>query len=1116
MVLVAIVLGVRWYLSSYLVTARVASQLAELYGGRVKVGGADLGLEHTVLTDVELFEQGSAPQPWLKIGRLEADVALTSLIEGQQPRAIKVHGLVIVLRFDDEGRLLTTLPPRPAASSAAPATLPDFDLTDGQVIFQGSGNRMLQIGNISAALKAAGPRLDVHAIGSNAEANWKADGTIDLAGKNIGIAVKSDRDIVVTPSLLNNLPFVPASVWREIQLDGRTPVSAALEYDWGREILRFPIHLEPRQTTLHVAAIDLTTTQTAGKVDIADGAIKLDGVHGLAYGGTIATDGTVSFPPGGVFVDLRKLDMQEVDVRQLPRSWSLPPQLAGRVDSSVALQIQSTPQKLRLHGTGTGRVREATFGGQPTSEPVDLALQDIQGATHLVVSAKLTGADLGALLQSFDAKLPPATSGKVNAEVKVQLPLQTINDHRTYAGTALVSLQDAQIAGLPLKLLQASVRCASDTLTTEDLQADLGPQGKAAGRGSLSLNEPYPLQLHLQPATLDLALVDQLDPSLRPAVKVAGHVDGAVDLTGTLKPWNFTTAGQATVKDLAAGGWELSAATFGWKSSAERWTITDINARAFGGTIAGTAELPLKAGARTELRLQFTDVEVGQLTREHFQVPIKVAGKASGSLHGFLGTDTKDLSLSLDAAADRVLLDGLPATAVNASLQYEGGMLGYRASGRALGGGFQLRGNVAMGQDSPSTRPQRGHLSLQQIDLGRLPAIWDPASATANVSGSADIEIDYRHEGTDHFPLGKGRLIVSDAAWKDQVLADQIEATVSLDRDKLTVNDIAATLGQGTVAGKVVINLKQPERSWLRLNVDNVEASDALKPWPALAQEIHGSLMLRLRGTLGRVWTGNADVELTRGKVFGVEVSEWTVPLHYSFEPAAGTGQLDISDSTASVAQGRVNAQLRAVWTDTLRLDGSMKFTGVDLRQALPAAHIGKGQISGHAEFQGAGVRSIDDIDGTLVATLQQTQALELPVLKQLAPILGLASTTTFQSGDVRARLSRGVVHVERLTFPEGPLQLYAEGSVTLQGRVNMDVTANTGKLTNVAAMLGVRLPQSGSITAELLRRATAALSPNLVHVRVRGTVQQPSMEVVPLPMLTEQTLRFFAGMRQP
>ena len=77
-----------------------------------------------------------------------------------------------------------------------------------------------------------------------------------------------------------------------------------------------------------------------------------------------------------------------------------------------------------------------------------------------------------------------------------------------------------------------------------------------------------------------------------------------------------------------------------------------------------------------------------------------------------------------------------------------------------------------------------------------------------------------------------------------------------------------------------------------------------------------------------------------------------------------------------------------------------------------------------------------------------------------------------------------------------------------------MNVTANTGRFSNLAAMLGIRLPEMGIIGGDLLRRATALLSPSLVHIHVGGTVHEPRVQVIPLPLLTENALRFFAGLR--
>src|SRR2546429_9096686 len=105
--LLAVVLGVRWYLSSVFVARQVASRLEAVYGGRVRVGGASLGVGHTILTDVELYEKDPAGrgQPWVRIARVEADVPLTDLLSGRVPSKGRLSGVKGTLRVGSEGPL---------------------------------------------------------------------------------------------------------------------------------------------------------------------------------------------------------------------------------------------------------------------------------------------------------------------------------------------------------------------------------------------------------------------------------------------------------------------------------------------------------------------------------------------------------------------------------------------------------------------------------------------------------------------------------------------------------------------------------------------------------------------------------------------------------------------------------------------------------------------------------------------------------------------------------------------------------------------------------------------------------------------------------------------------
>jgi translocation and assembly module TamB len=171
--------------------------------------------------------------------------------------------------------------------------------------------------------------------------------------------------------------------------------------------------------------------------------------------------------------------------------------------------------------------------------------------------------------------------------------------------------------------------------------------------------------------------------------------------------------------------------------------------------------------------------------------------------------------------------------------------------------------------------------------------------------------------------------------------------------------------------------------------------------------------------------------------------------------------------------------------------------------------------VTGRFDFGGTDVRSLDDLTGVLEAGFQQIQALQLPVFQQLAPFLGGGKASSlFQRGDLRARLARGLVRVERLSFAGTLLQLFADGTVTLQqGRLNLDVIANTGQLgvnPSFLRVLGLRVPAVGPIPVSLLLQATSYLSNRILHLRVTGTLRSPVISIEPLSLLTEEAFRYF------
>ena len=133
-------------------------------------------------------------------------------------------------------------------------------------------------------------------------------------------------------------------------------------------------------------------------------------------------------------------------------------------------------------------------------------------------------------------------------------------------------------------------------------------------------------------------------------------------------------------------------------------------------------------------------------------------------------------------------------------------------------------------------------------------------------------------------------------------------------------------------------------------------------------------------------------------------------------------------------------------------------------------------------------------------------------MFRQIVPYLGgLSGSTVIQKGDVRATLGGGVWRIARLTLESPVLRLMVQGSVTLQGRLDLDVVARTGQIgVHPLLLRALGLSFGGPIGSEALIRASAWLSNRSVQLHVSGTLQSPTIQVRPLRLLTEEAIRFF------
>jgi len=374
--------------------------------------------------------------------------------------------------------------------------------------------------------------------------------------------------------------------------------------------------------------------------------------------------------------------------------------------------------------------------------------------------------------------------------------------------------------------------------------------------------------------------------------------------------------------------------------------------------------------------------------------------------------------------------------------------------------------------------------------------------------------------GPNLAPLGDGTFQIVNISWDDAFLGSSLQGNVRLTANAFEVYNVTGDVAGGLFLGQFVFGLKPNSRSWFRIDLQHVEASHLLVPLPAVASRVKGPVDVNLHGTIGRDWDGSGGVTVARGQIYGMEITEWRIPLTFSFSPSQGSGELAIRDSQARLAQGRARFEGILNWGNGLRLAGLLLFYDVNLRTLLRSApelsSYASGRVSGRVDLAGNEMRSLNDLTALVQAKMKQGQALQMPVLRYLTPYLRPgAATTTFQSGELKGRLAGGIFRIEHATLVGDFIKLLLLGTLNLAGNLNLEVTAQTGLFClNPAqtAAISRRIPLVGAIPRLVLYEANALLAAAVVHLRVTGTVRAPVVRLEPLVTLTEDAVRFFLG----
>ncbi|HLN26473.1 MAG TPA: hypothetical protein VK395_01870 [Gemmataceae bacterium] len=365
-------IAARWYLRSQQATDLVRARLQASYGGPLQVATVELGLGSSSIRGLRLFQAGSQPSddPWLVIDEAHMDASLLTLLNGE-PASVPVllTGVVLTLRYDQSGRLLTELP-KPGEKVSH---FPSLSFKSARVRLLQEGHPDFEIAEIGGQLHAEGDRLVLTGTATDpAWGDWAVTGSMDPITETTTMRMTAAR-VHLTQAMLSSLPFVPAKVWRQVQCEGDTPVELVVGSDLLAKKRHYRVNLEPESTKVHISSINLYADRAHGKVAIEDGVVKLEKVSGHSADGQIGTSGILDFHADPCQLRF-SVSAEHLDLSLLPKSWHLPPTLKGRLSGQAELLVSIADGKPLTSGDGYGTVTETRIAAVPVRKPIPVKL----------------------------------------------------------------------------------------------------------------------------------------------------------------------------------------------------------------------------------------------------------------------------------------------------------------------------------------------------------------------------------------------------------------------------------------------------------------------------------------------------------------------------------------------------------------------------------------------------------------------------------------------------------------------------------------------------------------------------------------------------------------------
>ena len=798
------------------------------------------------------------------------------------------------------------------------------------------------------------------------------------------------------------------------------------------------------------------------------------------------------------------------------------------------------------NGQGQFRLAKA----QVSADFRDLQLLDRRNGEHSSLSFAANGGleeDANVNLQLRINRLAASTlarmtglkdrtvDGSVLSHAVARCPGKRIGHLDAWRGNAVVQARSILVDGHPVAHCEARAEIGNGQLALTDLAGVLA-EGELSGSGTASLTTPFPFQGDASVAGINLGLLTSLANPSNPA-SATGQLRFAGQCSGSIHTKDWQAQGQLAATKLQFGPRTFDDTVLNFQATPEAIVAQAPPKGFLGGdlelTLTGFAAQPGESSTSPNLRGRIIDLPLEAIARiTDAKVPVE--GRLSAELNASRRVSTTGVKREnpIDGINADFML-GCPAIAVDrvklqevkGNIRLRNGKAEGQVFANGLGGQIDIRARTVVNQlfsflskakrDQLSQLPVDAWADVSNVKLQELWPILDQRDELRPLRGSVSASFQREQAERSGGTVAVGNVQFRDLRWENVPWSNLLSAELLLTDNFVDVRRFGGPFAGGRIHGRARVTPNAALNGSFELSTSRISLRKALVPVDRRGELASGLLSIRAQGRLGPRPSGRATISMDRGTAGPIALAQLRVPFDFSVDRTAKTVQWRTSNAGVELGGGRIVTNARGRWSRGLDLTLTSHARRVDTGRIMAGnAKSGGGFLDGTLRLSAKRATAAKDFKGNFDATLSDANSLQIPVVSDLTKFLKtLPTTTAFDQSRIQGRLGNGMVHLDRVTLAAANAQILAEGTATLQGRLNLQVMAKTdetGPADKLLELADSPLLMAAPTPLALVAKANNALKDRVIHLRIGGTAARPVIRLEPGKQIGQEAIKFF------